>query len=61
MRDNFVELFISHTTLLQKSYLAIAKKQKSADNVLLLAPTFVKKFAPELANRPRKIIFDNFL
>ena len=33
-------------------YLAIAKKQKSAVNVLLLAPTFVRKFAPEFANRP---------
>ena len=35
-------------------YLAIAKKQKSAVNVLLFAPTFVKKFAPEFANRPAK-------
>ena len=35
-------------------YLAIAKKQKSALNVLLLAPTFVKKLAPEFANRPAK-------
>ena len=33
-------------------YLAIAKKQMSAVNVLLLAPTFVRKFAPEFANRP---------
>ena len=35
-------------------YLAIAKKQKSAVNVLLFAPTFVKKFAPEFAKRPAK-------
>ena len=37
-----------------KMYLAIAKKQKSAVNVLLFAPTFVKKFAPEFANSPAK-------
>ena len=38
--------------VLIQMYLAIAKKQKSAVNVLLLAPTFVRKFAPEFANRP---------
>ena len=36
------------------NHLAIAKKQKSAVNVLLFAPTFVKKFAPEFANSPAK-------
>ena len=37
------------------THLAIAKKQKSAVNVLLLDPTLVRKFDPELANKPEII------
>ena len=46
-----------HTATLLNGYLAIAKKQKSAVNVLLLAPTFVKTLAAELANNPEINIF----
>ena len=63
--ERFVSLWsvycLLHNVRLSRSHhhmvthLAIAKKQKSAVNVLLLDPTLVRKFDPELANKPEII------
>ena len=57
--DNNSGYWVHYQTFLNDNYLAIAKKQKSAVNVLLFAPTLDNILESELTNKP-EIIKKNY-